>query len=71
MPARHGEISPRRAAKLLEVNPVTVRRWCFRALNGETVVVSAVRRDAAGRYWLSKAEVLGVAVRASSGEILS
>ena len=56
MAARDGEVSARRAARLLEVHERTVRAWCragrFRK--------NTTRVDAAGRYWILRSEVEAV-----------
>ena len=62
MPAREGEISVYRAARILEVNVVTVRRWCRRRVRDESghCPIQRVRRSASGQYWVNRAEIRGL-----------
>jgi len=54
---REGEVSAAEAARMLEVDRKTTQAWARRALANDPAPVSQVRRNAAGRYYLSEAEV--------------
>jgi transposase len=61
MPRRQGEISPRQAARMLEVHTKTVRGWCRRVRTGQPSKIRVVRLDAGGRYWLRRSEIKNLA----------
>lgn len=59
MAQRDGEIGIGQAADMLELSEDTVRRWAKRAHRRlPDAPFVQVRRDIAGRYWLSRHEVL-------------
>jgi transposase len=57
-PRRRDELSPRQVAKRTGAHVRTVRRWCRSAENGErSPLTGAVRKDATGHFWISRAVV--------------
>ncbi len=62
MPRRQGEMSPRRAAKVLGVHRDTIYRWCRETMGGkETMLDEAVRADDTGHYYLDAERVKDIA----------
>lgn len=58
MARRPGELSTGTAARLLEVDVRTVRRWAQAALEGTAPArFERARRDLVGRYWVAASDV--------------
>jgi len=57
MPGRPGEISSRKAARMLERSEKTVRKWC----RDPASPLESSRKDRAGRWWLCRDEVAAIA----------
>ena len=55
MPRKKGEISPRKAAKLVGVHIDTMYEWCRAAHRGKpSMLDGAVRRDSTKHYWINR-----------------
>lgn len=47
-----GEVTPRRAARLLGIHEGTVYRWCQEAMDGNGKLRGAVRKSITGWYYI-------------------
>lgn len=54
-----GEITPRRAARMLGVHQETIYRWCKDAIAGrESRLTGFVRQSVTGRYFIDSAAIV-------------
>lgn len=58
-----GEITPQRAARILEVHRETVYRWCQEAIEGRGPMKGAVRQSVTGWYYIDSKAVKILAER--------
>ena len=49
-----GEVTPRRAARLLGVHSETIYRWCHDAIDGRQSKLTGVRKSITGRFFIRR-----------------
>ena len=70
MGQRRHEVDTATAARVLELNTETLRRWARAVIGGQTSSsrLTYARVDLVGRYWFDRAEVLDLARSSGRGE---